>query len=188
MALDKLFHKIQTDITELARSLEFFLEDSIQPTVDECEDLQKKLTQLQEHLAVYKHFKLDKELSPSFMIHAKVSEKEPLAPAPVAPAHTDREPPAVQDGAHQPSPLTPSEEALKRLPPLAIGLNDKFRLINELFAQNASEYGIAVEQLNNLRNWTDTEIYLNSLRDLYGWRPANEVVKYLYGVAKKRFD
>jgi uncharacterized protein YoxC len=55
MALEKLLHKIQSDINELAKSLEFFMEDTIQPTVGECESLQKKLYELQENLAVYKY-------------------------------------------------------------------------------------------------------------------------------------
>lgn len=187
MALDKLLHKIQADINELAKSLESFIEDSIQPTVDECEDLQKKLYRLQEHLAVYKHQKLDKELSPSFMIHSKVSEKEPPV-AQVTPA-TGSQTETVSETIKVTEEETPKiQEAQKRLPSLSIGLNDKFRIVNELFAQNSSEYGIALEQLNNLKNWTDTEIYLNSLRDLYQWKSNSEVVKYFYSLLKKRFD
>lgn len=187
MAIDKLLHKIQADINELAKSLEFFIEDSIQPTVDECEDLQKKLYRLQEDLAVYKHQKLDKELSPSFMIHAKVSEKEPQ----VEQQASVTEPQAVHLNVSRKvteEEASPVQEPQKRLPPVAIGLNDKFRFVNELFVQNASEYGIAMEQLNNLKNWTDTEIYLNSLRDLYQWKSSSEVVKYFYSLLKKRFD
>ncbi len=74
MPIDKVLHKIQNHINELAPALEVFVEESIQPTVDDCEQLQKQLVLLQEYLAVYKFQKLDKEISPSFHIHARLSE------------------------------------------------------------------------------------------------------------------
>lgn len=186
MMLEKLLHTIQTDINELTRTLDSFIEDSIQPTVEECQSLQEKMYRLQEHLAVYKHHKLDKELSPSFMIHAKVSEKE-MTTEPIVEA-TPIEPKQPQP-AHVPTESASAETTgSKRLPPLGIGLNDKFRFINELFAQNSSEYGIALEQLNNLRSWNETEIYFNSLRGLYEWKMDSEVAKHFYNLLKKRFE
>lgn len=189
MSLDKLLHKIQSDINELAKSLESFMEDTIQPTVDECEDLQKQLYQLQESLAVYKYQKQNKELSPSFNIHAKISELEvPVKPQPV---EEEKKETVIEDKKKVEDPPIPSVESAKRnvtLPAFTVGLNDKFRFINELFSQNNSEYSIAMEQLNNLKTWHDTEIYLNSLRDLYEWKSNAEAVKYIYALAKKRFD
>lgn len=190
MSLDKLLHKIQLDIHELAKSLEIFMEDTIQPTVDECEALQKKISLLQENLAVYKYNKLNKELSPSFNIHAKLSEVE-VHETRVEKIPEVKQEPIVEEKKTAETSAPVSHDTTKRppiVPALSISLNDKFRFINELFSQNNSEYSIAMEQLNNLKNWHDTEIYLNSLRDLYGWKGSNEIVKYLYTLAKKRFD
>ncbi len=71
---------------------------------------------------------------------------------------------------------------------LNIGLNDKFRFINELFKQNTSEYNIAFEQLNALKTWDESELYLNSLKELYLWKENSDNVKYFYSIAKKRFE
>lgn len=190
MSLDKLLHKIQADINELAKSLESFMEDTIQPTVDECENLQKQLYNLQESLAIYKYQKQNKELSPSFNIHAKISELE-VPEKPQVPVAEEKKEVVVEVKKNVEEPEIPSTETPKRstaLPAFTVGLNDKFRFINELFSQNNSEYSIAMEQLNNLKTWHDAEIYLNSLRDLYEWKSNAEVVKYIYALAKKRFD
>ena len=71
--------------------------------------------------------------------------------------------------------------------PIIIGLNDKFRFINDLFVKKADEYNLAIEQLNNLNTYNDCEIYLNSLKKLYGWKDDNEVVNLFYALVKKRF-
>ncbi|MEI6020414.1 MAG: hypothetical protein WCR21_04735 [Bacteroidota bacterium] len=72
--------------------------------------------------------------------------------------------------------------------PLAIAINDKFRFINELFLHNAAEYNIAIEQINNLNSWTDCDLYLSSLKQLYHWQDQNEVAKQLFALVKKRFE
>ena len=193
MSLDKILQKIQSEIKDLAPTLELFFEDTIQPSVNDCEDLQKQLVSLQEHLAVYKYQKQNKELSPSFNIHAKVSgaqlpEEKVTAPAPEIKKETlaEEKPPVqeIQKPAEQSKRPMPARTPSK----MAINLNDKFRFINELFAQNSSEYNIAIEQLHNLDNWNDTEIYLNSLRSLYSWEEDKEIVSYFYALVKKRFD
>ena len=54
MSLEKVLHKIQSQINDLTPNLELFVDETIQPTVDTCEKLQQQLVQLQENLAVYK--------------------------------------------------------------------------------------------------------------------------------------
>lgn len=193
MALDKVFHKIQILIQELAPTLELFVDESIQPSVNDCENLQKQLSDLQEDLAVYKYQKLNKEISPSFNIHAKLSATkvaeeikvetvpEPVvpAPAPITEVVVENTEPVKE--IQKPSTIQPKAALL-------VGLNDKFRFVNELFAQNNSEYLIAIEQLNNMANWQDSENYLSSLKNLYGWKETAEVVRYFYSLVKKRFD
>lgn len=191
MSLEKVLQKIHVEIKDLAPTLELFLDETIQPSANDCETLQKQLSDLQENIAVYKYNKLNKEISPSFNIHAKVSQKENIEVKTTIHVEQKVEASPVQ---HQEEPQINYEKPVvestpeKQLPPLAISLNDKFRFINELFAQNSSEYHIALEQLNNLKNWIDAEIYLNSLKSLYQWEEEEDVVKYIYAIAKKRFN
>lgn len=180
MALEKVLHKIQSQVKDLASTLELFMEENIQPSVNDCETLQRQINALEEYLAIYKFQKKEKEISPSFNIHSKVSEKE-------KPVITYIEKPA--DKLHS-SPASEKEiiqQSSKILSPLIIGINDKFRFINELFKQNNAEYNIALEQLNGLQTWAETDLYLNSLKDLYEWETDSEEVIYFYSLVKKRF-
>jgi hypothetical protein len=184
MSLEKILHKIQAQIEDLKPSLELFGEQTIQPTVKDCEKLQEQVNGLMEYVAIYKYHKNDNELSPSFALHAKISEKNFKAepPLPEIPVHAAKS--AVQE-------FTPPADKEKKetgLSPITVSINDKFRFINELFAQNTPEYHIALEQLNNLRTWNETEIYLHSLKNLYGWKDHAEIVKHFYAIAKKRFS
>ncbi len=191
MALEKILHKIQSQINDITPTLELFVDETIQPTVDNCEKLQQQLVQLQENIAVYKYNKINKEISPSFSIHAKVSEKE-LPKEKVEEIKNDikvtiqEEKPELLQPKIEPKTEEPIET--KSILPMLIGINDKFRFINELFKQNNSEYSIAIEQLNALKNWRDAEIYLNSLRTLYEWKENNEVANLFFSIAKKRFN
>lgn len=192
MALDKVLNKIQLQIDDLTPVLELFVDASIQPSVDDCEKLQKQLTLIQENLAVYKFHKLNKELSPSFNLHAKVSEKESQAELLKT---SDKLPERASNQTfmriEEPKNETLKEihsDLTKPISPIQIGINDKFRFINELFAQNSSEYNVAIEQLANLITWSDSEAYMSSLKSLYTWKDQSEVVKHFYAIIKKRFD
>ncbi|PBQ32609.1 hypothetical protein CNR22_12790 [Sphingobacteriaceae bacterium] len=247
MSTDKILQRIQIQIDELTPTLELFVDDTIQPSVADCEQFQKILTGIQENVAIYKYNKLNKEISPSFNIHAKLSaatgEKEvakAIETENKTPATTEDlqqiketvkfeaeekkeaklqtpeslnkeenekskiEPPKIDPDNYRgikmetqktesgqitfPKTETTSFDASKPKPPLAIGLNDKFRFMNDLFGQNSSEYNIALEQINSVNNWNEAEIYLNSLKNVYEWDPKEEVVKYFYSLVKKRFD
>lgn len=205
MATDKVLHKIQNQIKDLAPTLELFVDQNVQPSVSDCQELQKQLTELQENIAVYKYNKQNKEISPSFTLHSKLSEVEVVTPVPVSepfkpipetktnPEITEPKPEKQEPVLKNTEPVvnTPEpeiQETNKPVPFFSVGLNDKFRFINELFAQNSVEYNIAIEQINNLKNWPDTEIYLNSLKNVYGWKDNLEVVKYFYSQVKNRFD
>jgi hypothetical protein len=191
MSLDKVLQKIQSEIKDLTPTLELFFEETIQPSVSDCENLQKQLTQLQETLAVYKYQKQNKELSPSFTLHAKLSEVEITEEKNTSPSPESKK--TREENKTVEEPIKPEEHQEKpagnKAPSrIAVNLNDKFRFINELFAQNNSEYNIAMEQFNNLRSWNDAEIYLNSLKSLYSWEEDKDIVKYFYTLIKKRFD
>ncbi|MDO8999545.1 MAG: hypothetical protein Q7W45_07260 [Bacteroidota bacterium] len=181
---------MQSQINELAPTLELFLEETIQPSVDSCEILQKQLSQLQENLAVYKYNKINKEISPSFSLHAKVSEKEIPQQTTETPKEETKIPEKEIVETVQPfiDIIGEITHPSKTIAPFTIGINDKFRLINELFKQNNAEYNIAIEQLSALKSWSDSEVYLNSLKTLYNWKEDSEVVIYFFSITKKRFS
>ncbi len=197
MPHDKVLNKLQLQIADILSNLENFTDTTVQPSVDECIKLQKQLCDIQEQLAIYKFQKSDKEISPSFHIHAKVSEVEQNstefknnASEKIKVQETQtanlsdmsiEEKEIVMDSIKQESKST----SLKFL---TVAINDKFRFINELFLHNAAEYNIAVEQINNLSDWNECELYLNSLKSLYNWREQSETVKQFFAVVKKRFD
>jgi hypothetical protein len=150
---------------------------------------------LQECVSVYKYHKQNTELSPSFNIHAKISEAEITTEKKESDSHRGtKEIKEAPKSKAEPAPAkTPVNNhsaggVTKSKQPLTVGINDKFRFINELFLQNSSEYNVAIEQINNLFNWTEGEIYLNSLKNIYGWKENNETVKYFYSIVKKRFE
>ncbi len=70
---------------------------------------------------------------------------------------------------------------------LEIGINDKFRMINELFAQNNVEYTTAIEQLNVCMSLEESEDYLNNLKALYSWKSDAPIVKTIYALNQNRF-
>jgi len=228
MSTDKLLQKIKIQIGGISESMQVFAEDTIHPTVSDCNLLRDQMNELLENLAVYRHLMQNAEISPSFNLHAKVSEKiappaeqhsepatettttdfrqmeavppksEPVA-ATVQAIVQEEVPPIeikIESKSIPAPPVTPpiavasvpENTKVPTRPPLAVGLNDKFRFINELFSQNSSEYNIAVKQINGLQNWTDAELYLSSLKNVYGWKDSNESVKYFYTLVRKRFD
>ncbi len=187
MALDKVLSKIQGQINDLAPTLELFVEDSIQPSVNDCDNLQQQLTKLQESLAVYKYNKQEREISPSFNIHAKVSNTETIQEKKEVIKEIVKEE-LKHNIENKPEIITEeNKEHSKKIIALSIGINDKFRFINELFNQNNGEYNIAMEQLGNVSSWKEAEVYLNSLKALYNWPENSEVVNYLFALVKKRF-
>ncbi|MCW3075417.1 MAG: hypothetical protein JWO32_26 [Bacteroidetes bacterium] len=185
MALEKVLHKIQSQVKDLTSTLELFMEENIQPSVNDCETLQHQINALEECLAIYKFQKKEKEISPSFNIHSKVSEKEKVENKQPEITYIEK----ATDKLHSsPTPVKETiQQSAKTPAPLTIGINDKFRFINELFKQNNAEYNIALEQLNGLHTLAETDLYLNSLKDLYEWEINSEEVIYFYSLVKKRF-
>lgn len=194
MALDKVLKKLKAQVKELTPTMELFADETIHPSVKDCEQFKEQLIALQESLAIYKFNKLEKEISPSFNIHAKVSEKEIEAVKPILnDIKEDIKEPVVekiveQKTIHTLSHSNDDKHHANHNKKLNIGLNDKFRFINELFKQNNTEYNVVFEQLNTLKTWNECEFYLNSLKDVYEWKSTDDTVKYFYSLAKKRFD
>lgn len=70
---------------------------------------------------------------------------------------------------------------------LAIGINEKFQFVNELFGGNMTEYNIAINQVNICGSREEAEAYLDTLRDLYKWKPDDETVMAFSDLVERRF-
>lgn len=197
MAIEKILATIQNQINELAPTLELFVQHKIHPSATDCDLLKKQISELQEQLAVYKHLKLNKEISPSFNIHAKVSEVtiEKATPnekieseTPIQIKEDITEQKETKFEAENKTPILPVNNNNTSTKKISLGINDKFRIINELFKQNQTEFSIAIEQINTLATWDEVEIYLDELKQVYFWNEKNETVKLFYSLASKRFS
>lgn len=198
MAIEKVLIKIQKQITELVNNLEDFVQPSVQPSSQECEQLKLQLAHLQDLLAVYTHLKHDKELSPSFNIHSKVSNtaaemvlSDNQEKTQVLHTNQTKEEEKKLDktdsNIENEAELKPIQTNNSKGNRLVFGINDKFRIINELFKQNNNEYNIAIEQFNAISNLNDAETFLVSLAELYGWSERSETVKFFYNSVRGRF-
>lgn len=194
MSLEQTLNKLQNAIHETLPNLELFVDGSVQPSSHDCENLQQQLQKLQDHLSVFKYLKANKEISPSFGIHSKISEviatrtdvvAEDVIKQEEQPVKTEVK---VEKEMHVPVELTSTPEQDHQSKRMEITLNQKFQFINELFNQNATEYGLAIDQLNESASWQDAEVYLLSLKSVYNWKDANETFKRLKELTKKRFE
>jgi hypothetical protein len=71
---------------------------------------------------------------------------------------------------------------------IEFGINDKFRIINELFGQSQIEFNTAVEQLNSCVSIEESENYLNNLKIIYNWKSESQLVKTFFALNHKRFN
>jgi hypothetical protein len=195
MSIDQTLSKLQNIIHETLPELELFVDGNIQPSSSDCENLQKHLHLLQEHLSVFKHLKTHKEISPSFDLHSKVSEAAALKSDIVTEEVLKEEKITIE----KPNTLTNEIETLRNsaeqktqstqtTKQIEVSLNQKFQFINDLFNQNATEYGLAVDHINEFENWQDAESYILSLKSAYNWKDSNETFKRFIQASKKRFE
>lgn len=70
----------------------------------------------------------------------------------------------------------------------AIGINDKFRFISELFQGNAAEYDVAVHQLNSSANLDSALEYFSNIQLLYNWDAENQSMKDLFELVERRYS
>lgn len=71
----------------------------------------------------------------------------------------------------------------------AIGINDRFLFITELFAHNHQEYEQAIETLNSCTSWDEARQWItHHLQTRYAWNSDHPAVQAFYEVVKKRFS
>ncbi|MES2763826.1 MAG: hypothetical protein V4677_16545 [Bacteroidota bacterium] len=201
MQTDILLKQLYSSLGELKATIEKF-EKHPAPSTHYAEQLHSAIYHSNKLVSAYLVLKEHKDVSPDINLHMKLmnvpttEEKaaiiEPIKESPVIepvkievkPIEVIKEP--VID--KQVTPVEESKPVSKEYPKMTININDKFRFINELFASNANEYNIAVEQLNTVNTLNEMTSYLKGLQSIYGWEEDNEVVKNLYALAQKRFS
>lgn len=211
MQTDILQKQLQTSLQELKASIEKF-EKHPSPSTQYAEQLHSAIHQANKLVSAYLVLKEHKDVSPDLNLHLKLMnvptpeektaiiepiKEQVIEPAPIAvkeeakPIEEIKVPvieKVVEPIVERIQPQVTETPATKEFPKITININDKFRFINELFASNATEYNIAIEQINAVTNLSELNNYLNGLKSIYEWKDDNEVVKNLYALAQKRFS
>lgn len=69
----------------------------------------------------------------------------------------------------------------------AIGINDKFIYLKELFKGNVDEYNAALDKLNDFENYADAEDHFQELKEKYGWDPDSKPFQGLAELLMRRY-
>ncbi len=70
----------------------------------------------------------------------------------------------------------------------AIGINEKFQFINELFGGNYEDYNASIDLLNKCKSFTDAEIFIaENIFDKYTWEAENRNVADFMDLVERRF-
>jgi hypothetical protein len=175
------------------------LQQDEQHTRTEVEQFLSDVEKLYRNLAVYAHVLKNHG---DLQMHLKIMQSVP--PIEIPPVIEKKEEPVqltieepVQLTIEEPVHLTIEERveeiiftttkenpALKRI---EFSINDRFRIINELFFQSQQEFQAALQQLNAISTLEESIFYLDSLKEIYNWKSNNDLVKTMYSLVGKRF-
>jgi len=70
---------------------------------------------------------------------------------------------------------------------LAIGINEKFKLINELFEGNLQKYNESITNLNCFESFEEANLFLTSLKKEFNWTESNETFSTLVELVTRRY-
>ena len=70
----------------------------------------------------------------------------------------------------------------------AVGINDKFLFVNELFGGSMEKYNKSIENLNDLKTLNGAMIYLNELKIELQWNSSNEAYQKLKDLVSRKFE
>lgn len=71
----------------------------------------------------------------------------------------------------------------------AIGINDRFVFINELFRGDEAMYERSIKTINGFNVYPEAEHWMNrELKLKLGWNDAKEIVTHFYHLVKRRFS
>ena len=160
-------------------------------TPNECEQFLEEATKLNRYLSVYAHLMKQNAVSSDIDVHLKIMQavekkeeiQQEIPLAKNSPAKTE----IIIDGEKDPKAEEWKSDAVLNTKKIEIAINDKYRIINELFGGSQIEFNAATQQLNATQTWEETLLYLNSLKPVYNWKDTNDLVKIFYAIAQKRF-
>ncbi|MCB0820000.1 MAG: hypothetical protein KDC13_05225, partial [Bacteroidetes bacterium] len=69
----------------------------------------------------------------------------------------------------------------------AIGINEKFIYLKDLFKNNINDYNEALDKLNNFDNYEEAEDYFQDLKLKYGWDPDSKSFTGLADLLNRRY-
>ena len=70
----------------------------------------------------------------------------------------------------------------------AMGINDKFLFVNELFGGSMEKYNKSIDNLNDLKTLNGALIYLNELKIELQWNDSNEAYQKLKNLVTHKFE
>jgi hypothetical protein len=70
----------------------------------------------------------------------------------------------------------------------AIGINDKFLMMNQLFTGSLEQYNSNIERLNNFHNFDDADAFLFQLKELHSWADELPALEKLKHYVKRRYQ
>ena len=80
--------------------------------------------------------------------------------------------------------LTPVKDLRK-----AIGINDRFHFVNELFRGDESMYERSIKTINNFNIYAEAEYWIHrELKVKLAWDDNRDIVKEFYHIVKRRFS
>ncbi|MFN5318812.1 MAG: hypothetical protein ACK5CY_08220 [Bacteroidia bacterium] len=69
----------------------------------------------------------------------------------------------------------------------AIGINEKFLYLKELFKNNVNDYNEALEKLNNFDSYMEAEDFFQELKTKYSWNPESKSFQGLAELLNRRY-
>lgn len=69
----------------------------------------------------------------------------------------------------------------------AIGINEKFLYLKELFKNNVNDYNEALERLNNFDSYMEAEDFFQELKNKYSWNPESKSFQGLAELLNRRY-
>ncbi len=152
-------------------------------TRTEAEQFLSDVEKLYRSLAVYAHVLKNQG---DLQVHLKIMQSVP--PIEVPPVIEKKEEPVqltIEEKVEEIIATETKENVnLKRI---EFSINDRFRIINELFEQSQTEFRAALQQINAITTLEESMFYLDSLREVYGWKKDSDLVKSIYTMVNKRF-
>ena len=97
---------------------------------------------------------------------------------------------SLYDKIAKPTEKTVASQAIKQ--PIsniknAIGINEKFAYLKDLFKNNINEYNAALDKLNNFENYEEAEDFFQELKNKYNWDPESKAFQGLAELLNRRY-